>query len=1143
MNKRLHLSLTAACLGIGMSALALAEDIDIYTVPPSALAAPNVLMILDNTSNWAANLQGWTYTDTKATCGGDAVCIRYVDLVFAGDAGPLAQGVIEARTLKVVLNELACTTGAPSSVNLGLMMFSDAGTAAATNTTGAYVRRAVQFLGPNADGKTGCTNVLADLDDISTNITAPRNKINSSGDYGAAMFEAFKYFGGYANTNGIAATVGGTPADSTHFGPKRYSNLDPKSFTADPAAFVPNDNTTYLSPITANSCGNNYILFIGNAFPKIDFGTDTKASPPTNSIMLGLGLKPSQLPDTVNTPVRFADEWAQFLSRTDVSDVAGQQPLKTFTINVFNKDTPDQLNQAPLLNSMAVHGGTGAGGAFIVKGNIKALVDAIKQILTQINSVNNSFASASLPISVNTQGTYLNQVFIGMFRPAPNAFPRWAGNLKQYQFALRQTVAGSVTTRTLFLADASVPPKPAVDNANTGFIDGCATSFWTHDSGTYWNSVTNTTPSHDIPGGSCLLNPASVDNDSPDGRVVERGGAAQKLRDISTVTSRTISTCDAAPANCTAATAKTLTPSTTVEKWIQGANVGDGYNFTVPLLDAERYGKTADTVMRPTVHGGVIHSRPLAINYGANGVDDVVVFYGADDGFFRAADGNRDGAASNGSELWAFLAPEFNKLDPTGKSRLARNQDNYPHVTFNDDPTAPKDFFFDGSIGAYIGPANADGTGSAVTYIYPSMRRGGRMIYAFDATKRPSSATPPTPLWRFGCDSFGNCVGTDAATLGQTWSAPRVVRVKGQTALYTVFGGGYDDCEDQEPRTCTATSRGQGIFVLDANTGALIRHIDLGAAAGRIAADLVPIDTDGDGFFDLIYAADTSGNVWRINLTDPSKVSVGQTAADWKVTQVAKVGDWTTTNPRNRKFLYAPDVVRVGKYNIVLIGSGNREKPLNTSAAAKTKNRFYGFWDEYAVIGTGTGKQTFPIDDSNDCDLPNDTSLSPGCNANLNLLNTSTTTLDYLPVFSSEATRPRGWVIDLTDTSDAGPNEQVVTTPATVGGLVNFSTFQAKNKNICSSLGTARGYAACFLDGGATCGSIPPDGTLRSAEFVGGGLPPSPVTGTVLVDGKIVPFIIGGKPDAGGGSAIEVKLPPIPIKKDRTKVYRYKKID
>ena len=68
------------------------------------------------------------------------------------------------------------------------------------------------------------------------------------------------------------------------------------------------------------------------------------------------------------------------------------------------------------------------------------------------NSVNTVFASASLPVSANTQGTYLNQVYIGMFRPDGNALPRWVGNLKQYQFVY------DVQQDSLQLADAALVP-------------------------------------------------------------------------------------------------------------------------------------------------------------------------------------------------------------------------------------------------------------------------------------------------------------------------------------------------------------------------------------------------------------------------------------------------------------------------------------------------------------------------------------------------------------------------------------------------------------------------------------------------------------------------------------------------------------
>ena len=49
--------------------------------------------------------------------------------------------------------------------------------------------------------------------------------------------------------------------------------------------------------------------------------------------------------------------------------------------------------------------------------------DHAGRIFSRIQSVNSVFASVSLPVSVNTEGTYLNQVYIGMFRPDAEGAP------------------------------------------------------------------------------------------------------------------------------------------------------------------------------------------------------------------------------------------------------------------------------------------------------------------------------------------------------------------------------------------------------------------------------------------------------------------------------------------------------------------------------------------------------------------------------------------------------------------------------------------------------------------------------------------------------------------------------------------------
>ncbi len=1133
-----------------VTAPAMSEDIDLYSSSGSNNNVPNVLFFLDNTSNWSSNSQGWSKASVLANCGSNTTCQGYVTTIFGGNSS-LKQGQVELRAIKLVLNNLVCGSGATLKLNVGLMLIaSNKGTADGNSSAGGIINKAIKLMDLTTTGQTNCNALIAQLDLIDSNITAPAYKADSSADYGGPLYDAFKYFGGYTNPAQATAGTAGTPTDSTHFGPKRWTNND--NTLDDPAAFTDGAKTIYNSPITsANACGNNYIIVVGNTWPNQEYGTDQNATPPTNTLLTRLGYTPNQLYSTSKANIRFGDEWAQFLATTDVSSQSGKQTVKTYTLDIYN-GSPD-ANQTTLLQSMAVNGGTGQGGYYAVNGDLKKLVDGFADIFTQIASVNSAFASAALPVSVNTQGTYLNQVFIGQFRPDGDARPRWAGNLKQYKFNL-QTIAN---VQSIYLADKD--GNAAVDNANNGLIKICAASYWTTDSGTYWQNV----PSTQTPLGTCASYTGSTSlpySDLPDGNIAEKGGVAEKLRlaypGTPSVTSRVIKTCAASPAACTMTDFSTTSSglSATLVNWARGMNTGDGTGD--PTNTYQSYSKTA-TEARPTIHGDIVHSRPVVINYGTGSTNDVVVFYGAGDGMLHAIDGNQTGTTA-GQELWAFVAPEF-------YTRFTRLMDNTPWISFPGVPTTvtptptSKDYFFDGSIGAYQ-ERNSSGTITKV-WLYPTMRRGGRMIYGFDATTRPVSSlatTLPTFKWRFGCPNLTNdtnCTGGGNATsIGQTWTTPKPFRLKNDSNLYLAIGGGYDSCEDTSGAmtgstvttldACTSTSKGRGVFILNADTGAQVKYIDLtdtnlgGTAAGRVIADVVPVDTDFDGYADLLYIADSRGNLYRVNTSNSSGGIVPSSWASSGGSQnmylLATVSDWTA-RASSRKFFYAPDVVVGGNTAFVLIGTGDREQPLNTSFASGVTNRFYGFRDIYATA-VGTGYPAITNTQANS-DTQGNTSLASGAL----LLNVTDFTLSYSTVISTT----RGWFIDLVTSSS--PLEQVVTVPATIGGVTYFSTYQPRltSSTVCSDLGTGRGYALNFLTGGLRDGDA-----TRESTFTSPGIPPSPVAGVVLVADNNgnqvnVPFIMGGRGSGSGtsGSAIEGGKVPIPITPTRKKVYRAQRIE
>lgn len=1103
-NIFLNAASTALSLCLLLPGLARSEDIDIYAGVDGSGGKPNVLFFLDNTSNWSANNQAWSKAGVTAKCNSitdatkKSTCLGYVTQIF-GDSASLVQGQVELRALKLVLNQLVCATGAKLNINAGLLMFNSQGAVDSNSIVGGLIRHRIAPLDSSY-----CATFVGDLDIIDSKVTASDFKVSSSAAYGDALFEAFKYFGGWTNPAGAATATAGGPTGATGFGPVRYSN---PSSLEDPLAFTDASKTTYKSPLSdANVCGNNYIILIGNTWPNQEYETDQNGSPPKNLNLntrlkdsVGPQIYPVPLPNSDKSDVRFADEWARFLYKTDVSPIDGQQNVKMFTVDVYN--SKQDTKQSALLKSMADQ--SGPGGYFSVGGDLYGLIQAFTDILTQIASVDSVFASASLPVSVNAQGTFLNQVFMGVFRPDAAAQQRWMGNLKQYKFAL--------SDNSLSLVDAD--GKQAVDSQNTGFLMPCARSFWTTDSNSYWQTITGFNQD------SGCTTSGKPWSDSPDGPLVERGGAAQRLRALG-YSSRNLKTCAATGCsnpltdfNSTNVTISTAdgTASATAVNWARGQNTGDGsIQASSGAVTYTDYG-LGSSVTRPTVHGAVIHSRPLAVNYGTSSSNDVVVFYGADDGTLRAVNGNQGG--TDGNELWAFIAPEhWGKLD-----RVRTNSPlvSYPNVSSTLSPTpAPKSYFFDGSIGGY---QERSSTGVSKLWIYPTMRRGGSAVYAFNVTNKPSSTSQPRFMWRFS--------DADDVRMGQSWSTPTIIRVKGYAQPLVIFGAGYDACEDSEdPGTACATiAKGKGIVVADAESGKSSNFRFIGTtnglddSAGRFVADMASADINGDGYVDVFYAVDTRGNVWRINTSNPATFVGYASVNDWKVVKIATVSQWGGSLTERRKFMYAPSLVVLGTQITVLVGTGDREKPSANSNAAQVLNRFYGIRDDVTVVdqnsinvGIGYGLGTTAPSLTGFKDVTGASSLDP------------TVMASY-----------KGWFLNLSSTTT--PYEQVVTTPVTLAGVTYFNTYRAKSiaANMCRNLGTGYAYQVDFQTGTA-----PGDKSLTT-PFLTEGIPPSPVGGLVEVDGKKVPFLIGGP---GATPITPSKITP-KVKPDRHPNYRYRRID
>jgi type IV pilus assembly protein PilY1 len=237
-----------------------------------------------------------------------------------------------------------------------------------------------------------------------------------------------------------------------------------------------------------------------------------------------------------------------------------------------------------------------------------------------------------------------------------------------------------------------------------------------------------------------------------------------------------------------------------------------------------------------------------------------VVFYGSNDGTIRAINGNQTATYDNvtaGGEFWSFVPKET-------ISKLNRLRTNSPEVrlattqvaTGNPNPPVARDYFADGPVSYYEKMTTA-GTASAV-YVYAGLRRGGRGLYALDAT----AIGAPKLMW--------SKTQADLTNLGQTWSEAKVTRLKGYTdgsgtpLPVLIMGGGYDaDAED--PLTpADSTTMGNRVYVLDAATGTLLKEFTF-TGMRSVPADLSLMDADYDGYVDRAYGSDVHGNVFRID--------------------------------------------------------------------------------------------------------------------------------------------------------------------------------------------------------------------------------------------------------------------------------------
>ena len=1022
------------------------DDTDIYLNPSVAAGAePLVMFTLDYRPNLTATVCGGTECDSLIAGG------------YLPAAGPYNFFQLLRAVLKKVLDPI-------DGVRVGFMLNHDdncvgSPTSGPTKTgcsNGAYVLSGFNLMGAGTDDPDTYQTAGEDANKVAffnklTAIPDPGGSASHSFQGKELYFELFRYLTGQDIYNG-------------HLGYRSFGNTDPLTNLDTYAPAYSWDTSSqlgskkYLSPIqAAGACARTFVINL--MFQVSNQEDDSDAAITMDKAFGGMGgIVLSGSNNNFDTVIRYLKD-ADLGDGTygTVSNLGGLQNVTSYFIV-----DPTKLNTTT--NGYASAGGTGA--ALPLSQDPDELINTLNSIFTSILSVSTTFVSPSVPVNVFNRTQIVNEVFLALFDPDENGYPLWNGNLKKLR------VGKNATTGESELQDVTGTNAIDID----GRIKRDAVTIWT-----------------DAP-----ALPAPVDDEvaGADGRSVPRGGAGQMIpgfisggpgasnADLGARQLYTTDPSDAVdglmPIDTTSTTAQTLWPEI-VQDWSPPASSGSYAGASGPeqtkavnIMKNARGLNDDGVTTRPWVLADSLHSQPLAINYGARGGGydannpDIRLVMGTNDGFMHMFRNTTPSATEDGGESWAIIPREIIPV----LDRLRSNSAGVPvHPTGTDgSPSAyTLDVNFDGNI------ISSDGD---IAYVFFGLHRGGKSYYALDVSDPDS----PKLLWTLGKGAPGSAF----AELGQTWSAPQVGRIKvgGTTMPVVVFAGGYNGDDDGDdvgdlgkdlknratrasatPPPGTDDDEGNAIYIVDATNGNLIWKAIKGTTAGynvpqkaymhpelvdSFPSRVSAVDTDGNGLLDRIYAADTGGVVWRIdlaglfdhdnNVATPNILVQDQPAA-WSMTKLLSVGRHVsgfTTLVNDRRFFNRPDVVQsrdsIGPFDGVLIGSGDREDPNGTGV----DNFFYLIKDRAITSG-----------------LPSTTVLEHGDLADLtsNCLQSSSCTVP--PDLSN------GWRIALTDSG-----EKNLASAITAAGNVFFSTFSpTPPTGTCSlSEGTGRLYVVSLQD-------------------------------------------------------------------------------
>ena len=978
---------------------------------------------------------------TDATKRVDMYSVNYLNWKY----GPKSNGnpIGRKTRLQVAKDVLSDVTGAISGVRLGLMSFNQM-EKASLNSSGAHLDKAI-----------------AELD----NTTRPAliNSINalqasSATPLTESLYEAYRYF------LGTSPWFGGSASGTD------YNLLESRLSTGSPMRYVTEGADTssdalnaglYRSPISY-TCQANMVILVSDGAPENDISANTQilGLPDRGSISINQGTASGQFetssgvpfgpPDPSSNPASYVllDELAYYMANVDArTDLSGDQPVKLSTVQ-FGVD-------APILAKAAEVGG----GASYSASNADSLRTALENAILAVSQWQP--VGSSPAITYNATEGKTDDVYLTAFSPSSNI--SWPGTLKKYKYGygspLDPSICGTSSCPN-YLACLTGQTTLGSCGKDVQYLDldpalGILLTKFRNDAKSFWTTG------------------------APDSGAGNKGGSGQVLISTGTPDTRKLYTFIAGSstsADLAHAGNAVKDSNTLITKALLGDPAMSDAQRSQLIGFAQGSDGTATSTWRPWAQYDSVHSTPV--------VDEktgTTVYLLTSDGVMHAFD------TETGVERWAFMIHE-------GLPKIADFKANL--------------------VGDHLEVADGNpvqvATASGKQLLIFGMRRGGRAYYALDITE----PTSPAFAWKISptetCAGAACTTSSDYAELGQAWSTPVVGAIRGYMDTITpskyrpvlVFGGGYDPNQDLE--TPASDAMGRAIFVIDAETGGLIRKFDSSDNSQMvysIPSDVLALDTTGDAgqTIDRVYVGDMGGNLWRVDLDDRSTTN---SPSGWSMVRLANLSTTSRINKLFNRPTMARSIFEGLGFDAIFVGGGDTQRPAATTTAVS--GAFFMVKD-MTVSGLGVAQQLVSVPSaSNTCALDS-------AGATCDFVNMTTETVDLVSRTDDSATASTdkqtkrlklksargGYVINLSD------GEKVTSYARVIGGILYFGTYYPRQDtpgSACVLGGYGNQYQMEALSGSplrAETGTHPliySDGYGRIAAHVNGfGIPTSVV--------------------------------------------------